>query len=225
MLDFANAKVIMNVSSCTSSAVAAFGQSTSATQSTAPADDGSSPTSAVHGHRHGGGHVRHAVDDALQSVGLSLPTSSSASSTSTTGDSSTSATGDASGVKQDLQSFMHALFEAVKSESSGATATTASSTGSSSADPQSSFANGLSALISQVGSGSAPADLQSAFSKLASDLQASGGTTSASSATSGTSSDSSSAATLQAFLTHLQQDLGYGSGSASPAGSLVTTQV
>jgi hypothetical protein len=172
---------------------------------------------------HGGGHMRQAVMQALQSLGLTPPQGTSASgatSTSTAGSGgssdSSSATG---GIQQDMQQFMHSLFEAVKSESpSGAVAA------SGSGDPKSSFADGLSSLISQVSSGSAPPDLQSAFSKLASDLQAAGGAASPTAASS-SSGAGSVQATLQAFLTNLQQDLGYGSSNASAIGNLVTAQV
>ena len=119
-----------------------------------------------------------------------------------------------------MQQFMHSLFEAVKGESSSSSASTSTGNG----DPQSTFAAGLSSLISQVSGGSAPSDLQAAFSKLASDLQSSGATT-GSTGSSSTSSSDAVQATLQAFLTNLQQDLGYGTSNASASGSLITAQV
>ena len=78
-------------------------------------------------------------------------------------------------------------------------------------------------MISQVSNGSAPSDLQSAFTQLASDFS-SGASTGSSAPTSG---DTSSPATLQAFLTQLQQTLGYASSgnSATATGALLTTQV
>jgi len=118
-----------------------------------------------------------------------------------------------------MQQFMHSLFEAVKGEASSS-----ASTANGGGDPQSTFAAGLSSLISQVSAGSAPSDLQAAFSKLSSDLQASGAATGSTDPSSTASSDTVQA-TLQAFLTNLQQDLGYGGANASASGSLITTQV
>lgn len=174
-----------------------------------------------HAHRaHGGGHMRQAVMQALQSLGLTPPQDASGSSASTStgaGSDSSGSTSATTGVKQDMRQFMHALFEAVKSESaSGGTAASGSS------DPKGSFADGLSSLISQVSSGTAPADLQSAFSKLASDLQPAAATTPA---TNSASAAGNAPATLQAFLTNLQQDLGYAGSNAPAVGNLLTAQV
>jgi hypothetical protein len=228
---FSNPGSDMNVSS-TSSSIASL----AATQVLQPqqvgtaADPDGSSTGRPH-RMHGGGHMRQAVMQALQSLGLTPPAGTSAAgasgaaSTSTSSGSSssdsTSSTSGTSTVQQDMQQFMHALFEAVKSESASG-----SSASSSSGDPQSSFATGLSSLISQVSSGSAPAGLQGAFSKLESDLQASGAATSSTDPSSSSAGAGSVQATLQAFLTNLQQDLGYGSSNASAAvGSLRTAQV
>jgi hypothetical protein len=163
-----------------------------------------------------------AISQALQSLGLTPPaggTTAAGSTSSSSADSTeATATSGAGKVKDDLRQFMHQLFEAVKAEgaaSPGAGSAAASSSG----DSQTGFASGLSALISQVSGGTAPAALLSAFSQLASDLSP------PTAAASGAATDSSQP-TLQAFLTQLQQTLGYGpttSGSAS--GSLVTTQV
>ncbi len=172
-------------------------------------------------HGHGGGHMSSAIAQALQSLGFTLPAGGTTptSSTSSPSTNSTDATGtsDASKVKGDLSQFMHQLFEAVKSEDSAATSS--GSNGASSPGDQSSFATGLSALISQVSSGTGPAALQSAFAQLSSDLSPASVTTSSS------TTGSSSQATLQAFLTNLQQDLGYGQSNASVSGNLLTTQV
>ena len=165
----------MNISG-TSNSISSF----SALQSLQPqpvvgdADPADAGTSRPH-RAHGGGHMRQAVTQALQSLGLSMPSTNSTSATSSTSSdgssSDSSSTSATSGVQQDMRQFMHSLFEAVKdgSSSSASTATAGS-------DPQSTFASGLSSLISQVSAGSAPADLQASFSKLASDLQASGAT-------------------------------------------------
>lgn len=136
--------------------------------------DGDGDTHAAgHTHRgHGGGHMRTAITDALQSIGLTLPTSatSAANTTSSSGDSTGSAgSSGASKVKSDLREFMHQLFEAVKGESA-TTAPASSSAGSTAGDPQPGFASGLAALIGQVSNGTAPAALQSAFAQLSSDL-------------------------------------------------------
>jgi hypothetical protein len=187
------------------------------------ADSDNDGTSRPH-HAHGGGHghMRQAVAQALQSLGLSMPNASAATTPSTSGDAGSSDSGSQSAtsqVRHDMQQFMHSLFEAVKGEASSSAS---ASTGN--GDPQSTFAAGLSSLISQVSSGSAPSDLQAAFSKLASDLQGSGATTSTTDPSSTSGSDAVQA-TLQAFLTNLQQDLGYGTPSASASGSLITAQV
>jgi hypothetical protein len=187
-----------------------------------PDGAGASPGAGRTHHGHGGGHMRSAVTDALQSLGFTLPSSatSPASATPSSADS-TAGTGssDASKVKSDLRQFMHQLFEAVKGES--ATAASSSAGGSSaSGDPQSGFASGLAALIGQVGNGTAPAALQSAFAQLSSDLSPS-----SAAAPSSTSGSAASQAPLQAFLTKLQQELGYGQSGASASGALLATQV
>lgn len=189
-----------------------------------------------HGHHGGGGQVQQAMQQALSSLGLSATTATSAtaatattanSTTSTaTSDSSVSATG--GNVKQDMRAFMGALFQAVKGENTAGTASTSgtSSTSGTTNDPKASFSAGLSALITQVSNGSAPADLQSAFSKLAADLGQVTPTTGSSSTATAGSSSSQPAVTLQVLLSQLQQNLGYGSGSSSTfaVGTLLSTQ-
>jgi hypothetical protein len=174
-----------------------------------------------HGHR--GGGLGHALEQALQSLGLSAPASSAGSSSA----SSSSAAGDdgdghgdnagASNIKADMRQFMHALFQAVKGEG-GATAGAAA--GSTSAgDQKTDFASGLSALVAQVSNGSAPSDLQSAFNALAADLQPGGGVSGAAASGAGAAS-----LTLQSLLTKMQSNLGYGPASASATtGNLVST--
>lgn len=178
-----------------------------------------------------GGPMQQALMQALQSLGLSMPQSANGTPASNQPSGSTDSDGDAdgstaaaNGIKHDMRQFMHALFQSVKSE----TAAAASTAGSSSTDPKTNFAAGLSALISQVSNGSAPADLQSAFAKLAADLQAAnppsttvGATTATTPATNATTPQ----ATLQALLTTLQQDLGYGSSGASAVGNSISAQV
>jgi hypothetical protein len=74
-----------------------------------------------------------------------------------------------SGINGDMQKFMQALVQAIKSDSPSA-ASAVATTGSTTNSP-SNFASGLSALIYQVGNGSAPTDLQNAFTQFSSDLQ------------------------------------------------------
>ncbi len=182
------------------------------------------------GHRHGQGSMQNALMQALQSLGLSAPADTTGTS-SATGSSSTSQNGGAtdsdgdsdgttsaaSSTKSDVRKFMHALFQAVKGES--ASAGNAPSTGSAgTTDPKANFASGLAALISQVSNGQAPADLQNAFAKVVTDLQGSGGTS-----TSGSSATPNPQVTLQALLSQMQQNLGYGATSSTSAlGNLVS---
>jgi hypothetical protein len=142
------------------------------------------------------------------------PASSAASTTPATvvgtgGDpSGTPATG--GNIRQDILQLFHALFEAVRAEN----ILSPSGTAGSSSGRAASFASGLAALISQVSGGSVPAQLQTAFSQLVSDLKSIGGT----SASAATASTGSTASSLLSFLNNLQQDLGYG-GAAAGAGS------
>jgi hypothetical protein len=115
----------------------------------------------------------------------------------------------------DVRHLMHALFEDVRAEN-----LLAPSSGSASASPTpgSSFAPGLAALISQVQSGSAPANLQRAFDSLVANLSQAG-TQSASAAA--PASTLNTQALLMQFLTNLQTDLGlgYGGSTGTPAQS------
>lgn len=203
-------------------------QSSQVNNASDPDGDGDGGGGRAHKSR-SGGHMHQAMLQALQSMGLALPqqtssttaASQTATSTDSDGDSdgSTSAT---SSVKNDMRQFMHALFQAVKTETTSGTG----NPGSSSTDPKANFAAGLSALITQVSNGSAPADLQNAFSQLASDLQPTSSTTSGISAASSSSATSANPAqaTLQALLTQLQQNLGYGGSSLAAVGNIVSTQ-
>ena len=181
----------------------------------------------MHRSQGGGGHVRSAVMQALQSLGLALPApasgAASADQTATTAASANAApTSGASSVKHDLRQFMHQLFEAIKAESTASASSSNASAGSG-ASP-SNFASGLSALISQVSGGTAPASLQSAFAKLVADLQPAGSAAPTTSGSTTGGNANASPATLQAFLTNLQQDLGYGASNSSAVGTLLTTQ-
>jgi hypothetical protein len=115
----------------------------------------------------------------------------------------------------DVRHLMHALFEDVRAENLLAPG---SGSASASSTPGSSFASGLAALISQVQSGSAPANLQRAFDALVANLSQVG-TQSASAAA--PASTLNTQALLVQFLTNLQTDLGlgYGGSTGTPAQS------
>ena len=193
-----------------------------------PDGDGDGGGHRVHKSRGGGGQMHQAMMQALQSLGLSMPQPASGSNAANQTSGSTDSDGDkdgstsaTSGIKSDVRQLMHALFQAVKGE----TASDTSGTGTKSSDPKANFAAGLSALIAQVSNGSAPADLQSAFSKVAADLQQTNAASSSTgSGSSGTGTASTPQATLQALLTQLQQNLGYGSSNMSATGNIVNTQ-
>jgi hypothetical protein len=230
--------IISSISSSNYVAPAPLTQSIQPSQVSSTSDpDGDGDGGGARKARRGGGQMQNALMQALQSLGLSMPqqptgTTASAGSTSTGQISgATDNDGDAAGstaaagsVKKDLRHFMQALFQAVKGE----TASTTPSTGTSSTDPKTNFAAGLTALITQVSNGSAPADLQSAFAKVAADLQQTGATPTVGAATgsdSTISAASSPQVTLQALLTQLQQNLGYGTPSSSAAlGNLLSMQ-
>jgi hypothetical protein len=167
------------------------------------------------GHRgHHAGNLRQVILQALQSLGAAASSADASSATSgsastTSADGSAAAANTAGSLKQDLHQFMHALFQAVRSESAPASsAATSPVTGASSAS-RADFSTRLAALISQTSKGSAPSDLQSAFDKLAADLQPP--------AAAGTSAPS---LTLQKLLMTLQQGLGYGASNTANTGSV-----
>jgi hypothetical protein len=187
-----------------------------------------------HGHHHvhkshnGGGQMQQALMQALQSLGLSAPqpatgaaASSSTPGTTASTDASSTSTAATGNVNQDLREFMHSLFQTVKAENTLSPAASAGSSG----DAKTDFGTGLSALITQVSNGTAPAALQNAFGKLVSDLQASAPVASADSSAGSTGTGSAPGQpSLLALLSSLQQDLGYANVSAS-SGNVITTQV
>jgi len=191
---------------------------TSAQAVTGERDGNQGAHHAHHGHRAGGMHD--ALAQALQSLGLSVPAQDGTASSSTSSSGNADADGDhdgsatSDGVKADMHQFMHALFDAVRSEKSSS----ADAQGASDGRGQSS--SKLSALITDVSNGSAPADLQSSFDKLVADLQSAGASTQASSSDAG---GNASAVSLQSLLEKMQQNLGYGTSSATAAvGNTVT---
>jgi hypothetical protein len=207
----------MNVSNVNTSSLLAANVGAAA-PAAAPADgDADGASSGVPAmHPHGGGHRRHAVMDALQSLGLTLaapagtdPSGNAGSADGSAGAPVSAATSSTSETRNDLHDFMHTLFEAVKGEQA-----TAGGATNGAADPShasSSFASGLSALVSSVSNGDAPPDLQAAFSKLVSDL-------------SGSAASGAAAPTLQSFLSKLQDAVGYGAvGATTSSGTLMSS--
>ncbi len=161
---------------------------------------------------------------ALQSLGLSVPPSSTSTDASNTtpgtSDNSTAASTGAGTIKHDIHDFMHVLFQAVKAENTLSPTTSPSS----STDPKTDFSAGLSALITQVSNGNAPAGIQDAFNRLVSDLQLSTPAVAAATNSTGTAIVSSQPS-LQSLLSALQQDLGYGSTTGpSDTGNVVSAQ-
>jgi hypothetical protein len=176
-----------------------------------------------------GGQIQQAIVQAFQSLGLNMPaqvnsaaaSNASAGSTNSDGNAQGSAA-DASSVQNDMRQFMHTLFQALKGESAPDANANSSSGGSNTGGRKAHFAADLSKLISQSGNGTAPSDLQSAFSKLMQDMQA---TNAAGSSSSQNGSTDATATTLQGFLNQLQQNLGYGVSSLPATGNLISTQV
>jgi hypothetical protein len=210
-------------------------------------------------HTGGGNPILQALAQALESLGLSLsappnstsadsassPNASTTATTSATPAATTTAVSSAPApalapapapnheisseertIAGDVRHLMHALFEDVRAENllapSAGSASASSTSGSS-------FASGLAALISQVQSGSAPANLQRAFDSLVANLSQVG--TQSAPAVASDSPPAASAvapastlntqALLVQFLTNLQTDLGlgYGGSTGTPAQS------
>src|SRR5574337_1826372 len=203
----------MNIPSVSSTSIDALSSAWGANPVSSPQDpdgDGDGQVHVHHGGHHRGGAVGSAMMAALHSRGLSLP-QPSAGGPSNSGSASTGqdSSGTAS-VGHDVRQMMHALFEAVRGEKAGSSGTSGSGSAGT-GDAPSSFASGLSALITQVANGSAPADLQSAFSQLVQDAGVAGAAGNAN-------------ASLQAFLNQLQANLGYDANSGSGNGNLMATQ-
>jgi hypothetical protein len=154
-------------------------------------------------HAGGGNPILQALAQALESLGLSLsapPTNSTSADTASSSNTSTAATtsttpaatttaassapapapasapihgisSEERTIAGDVRHLMHALFEDVRAENLLAPS---SGSVSASSTPGSSFASGLAALVSQVQSGSAPANLQRAFDALVANLSQAG---------------------------------------------------
>ena len=192
------------------------------TASSTNVDDAQTGTGHVH-HHHGGGQMKQALAQALQSLGLAadagtLPAKAPAQNGAATDPDGDGDVHSASNLKQDMRQFMHALFQAVQGN---AATSNSSNQGQSASDNKASFATGLSAVISQVSAGNAPTGLQNAFSKLVTDLK-SNASNADTGAASGASSTATSAPSLQALLTKLQASLGYGASGAVSTGNLLS---
>jgi hypothetical protein len=120
------------------------------------------------------------------------------------------------GVVQDLNGFMHSLFQVLRQEGAGGAAAATPSTGTASAAAgagqyQGSLASSLQTLIQQVGSkgSTTPAisNLESSFNTLVQGLSGNSASTASTSAAGGTASTQSSTASLQNFLNNLLQNL------------------
>ena len=192
--------------------------------SSPPAADGDAGTSTPRAHHrghHGGGGAK-SIEQAMQALGVGVPAAATASAYAsgdgTDGTDGTDSAGTSSaidGLRQDLHAFMHSLFDAVRTTDNASTGS-GDATGGGANAGGSGFAAGLSALVTQVSAGNAPSDLQSAFNKLLADQPGAAGA-------SASDGSGSSSVTLQALLTQLQQNLGYGStGVANGVGNVVS---
>lgn len=189
------------ISSLSSSNVAVYTPTTSQVNG-ATDPDGDGDSGRVHHGHHGGGHGGGAVAQqllaALKSLGLTVPNASSSNSSSS--DSKSTDATSTSSLRKDIHEFMHQLFHAARQAESSSTSASGDAGG------KHGFSQGLAAVLSEVSSGNTPSGLQSAFDHLKSDLTASGGA-------------SSSSVTLQALLTKLQSNIGYGGTPATGAAS------
>lgn len=201
----------------------------------------------------GGNPILQALAQALESLGLSLSAPATSSTSADTASSSNASTSPTTGatppatttaassapapapaptpghgisseertIAGNVRHLMHALFEDVRAEN-----LLAPSSGSASASPTpgTSLASGLATLISQVQSGSAPANLQRAFDALVANLSQLGTQSASAAASTSTAAPASTLNTevlLVQFLTNLQTDLGlgYGGSTGTPAQS------
>lgn len=151
----ASSPTLFTASTTVSAGVAAAAPAAPIQDTAAPSNEGSGR---AHGHRgHGNhGHLRQALNEALQGLGLS----------GAKGPGDHGGDRDAGNGKHDIAQFMHALFQAVKGETAAAPA----ATGAPSGGAKGNFAAGLSALIIEAGSGTVPQALQDAFNQLPADF-------------------------------------------------------
>jgi hypothetical protein len=186
-------------------------------------------TGAGRAHRHGGGMMKD-VMQALSAMGLSPDAASSGAGTAASGSSSADGTSDPSQVQQALHQFMHDLFQTMQSAQSGqpATGSVDSSTTAGAASPYANMESTLQTMIGDLASGTSASsgtlgNLQSDFQNL---VSAMGGNSSAAgnSSNSGTGDTSTSAATLQTFLTNLEQEMASHQMTPNAVGNNVSTQ-
>ncbi len=211
-------------SACSSMPAAMEGFQSTQINPTSDSDGGSRHGHLHKVHRGRGGQMRDVVMQALQTLGVSIPQPTSGTSAPNPlpapvlgDDTSGGSTPAMTSIKQDVRQLMHALFQAAKGEGTADTAPT----GAASTDRKADFAARLSSLISKIGGGFAPVDLQSAFSKLMADLQQA--TTASSDIAATDASVKKPQPTLQAFLNQLQQNLGYGASGVATIGNTIST--
>lgn len=186
--------------------------------------DGDRQDDRVEPQQSSGGQLQQALAEVMQGLGLPLPASTSPTETAPPHRSERAAEDSSqnTSLRQDLHQFVHELFQALRQAGSGHDSNPATSAASSDSvpppnpepAPKPRVASNLSALISQVSSGSVPPGLQSAYAKLVTDLQPSGSVA---------DSGNTTPPTLQELLTRLQQNLGYGATALDPSGNLVDT--
>jgi len=155
----------------------------------------------VHHHHRGG--MSQALMQTLKQLVQSMPSNSS--SQSATGDNSDSdqngSRSQASSVRTDMNNFMHALFQAIRSQEQSSPAITSSyATGFDGSKFESSLSSLISQLASDSGSGNLQiSDLQNTFNTLVQSLQ--------NGPSDGPNAQPSQTVNLQDFLTTLQQNL------------------
>jgi hypothetical protein len=169
-------------------------------------------------HHHGG--IGQALMQTLKQLVQAMPAdSSSQNATGNHSDSDQNGLGSqASSVRNDMHTFMYALFQAIRSpEQSSPSSTSSYSAGL----DGSKFESGLASLISQLASGSGSgnrriSDLQNAFNTLVQDLQ--------SGQSDGYNLEQTQHVNLQSFLTSLQQNLLISQQPISATGNVVNAQ-
>jgi len=147
-------------------------------------------------------------------------TATTGTSAANTGTGTSAATAASPGVAQDLNGFLHSLFQVLRQEGAAgaadAPASTGTGTGTAAAAAgagqyQGSLVSSLQTLIQQVGSNGsttpAIANLESSFNTLVQGLSGNASSTASTPVAGGTASTQSSTASLQNFLNNLLQNL------------------
>jgi len=160
------------------------------------------------------GRMGRTVLDALASLGLSVPDTSAQPEADGAASAPSSAAGSsAQSLGAHLHQFMHAMFDAVRSEAL-ATAQDGAASGPAK-DAGSIFRAGMSALVADVAQGEVSSQLQAAFNALVADLQPSR-------SSSGQSATPDPTISLKNVLVQLQQAFLYGDSGAPQPGMLVS---